>query len=432
MFDMVCLPRLYLLIFTFLLVVLFCFLIRKKLLKFFQKISILMTNLIESIIKNYRFLISFIIFLYLVSISELYVESSFIYLPNLLKYDISARTIVVLVILLFIFLIPNSLENYQKKLKIQKINRQCSWLMYFHFSLFLSPIISMVVLKTKTIIDFLDGKLIFSILGDTGWLSISVRFVWLFLGIFWYIYTKAPSVFDQVKNWRFAPFCVDTENDKFDWKESAEREATNLLAIDKYISVVLVDGKQGDGKSSYARMIVEALTEKDKLNILYTYISLTETNQEKDFSKMFLERCFATINERYPKINFSNSLPIIREGLRDNGYGIWSVFLDMLTRVNQGISKTKSIVHDPYTKSNNYVDKEVAEKFGNVQVINEDLWIILIDEIDRAPAKEIYRAIETIERYKHDGRCGLPVKIIFMLCVDRLTLYKNLKGIKYD
>lgn len=431
MFDRFCLSPKYLLI-NYVILAVILFLIKKQIVSFFIYIGTFCVRSVKIIIKNYRFLLSFFFFIAFISIIEIYVESSLLFVPKAIFPHLEATSgiiaISIVMSLFLLFIMPNIFDEYNKSLRVQKINNQHSWVQYFHFSIVSAPIVSLIVFNLKVFPDFwhLDSSLF--MLGGNSLLSIVIRFILMLIGLSWYWLIKPFNQKEQYNQWKFAPLSIDIENDRFNWKNAAEREANNLLLMDKYVSVVLIDGKQGDGKSSYARMIIEALISNKGNKILYTYISLTETNQEKDFTKMFLERCFASISDRYPKINFSNSLPMIREGLRDNGYSVWSLVVDAFTKINSGISKTLSIVHDPYSKSDEFVSKDIAEKFGNVEQINEDIWIILVDEIDRAPTGEVYRAIETIERYKHDGRCGLPVKIVFMLCVDRLTLFKNLGG----
>lgn len=430
MFDRLCLPT-WIWVSNYIVLAAIIFMSRRIMVDILVGIGRRFIIMFRTLLENYRFVFVQLFLIFFTSIFGIYLETALKLAPTswfpLSKLSISIPFTIITLISLGLFLIP-LIKKFYKILRIQKINNQHSWVQYVYFSFVAAPIFIWIIYSLRLFPDIWDGRVNYDIFLYNNILMIIIRLLWMIAGVFIYILARPISQNEQREDWKFAPFSVNSKADRFNWQSAADREAKNILNIDKYVSIILIDGKQGDGKSSYARMIVDSLIDVCKSKILYTYISLTETNQEKDFSKMFLERCFATLNERYPKINLSNALPIIREGLRDNGYGLLSPIIELLSRFNVGIFETKSLVHDPSCSPRKYVQENVAEKFGYIQGVNETLWLIQIDEIDRAPTNEIYRMIETIERYKHDGRTGLPTKIVFVLCVDRLTLLKNMEG----
>jgi len=243
-------------------------------------------------------------------------------------------------------------------------------------------------------------------------------FYFLLLGIIYYFYQHISplEVADFVQ---FAPDSVGKNDDKFYFKKSAENYTKGINSIRDYISVIAIYGGMGFGKSSFTRMIIESF---DKNKTLYTYISLTETNEAKDFSKLFAERWTETLSARYPQIVVFNYLPIIKTILRENGSGLISNILDCLGIIDFGLQKTSSKIQDKSIKEMKFVSDGIASSFGHIPELEEDRWVIVIDEIERAQLGEIYRVIEVIERFKIEGRTGLPLKITFMLCISREDL----------
>jgi len=214
----------------------------------------------------------------------------------------------------------------------------------------------------------------------------------------------------------FAAGAVGSDDDNLNFKISARNAAEGLKKINGYVNVVGIYGGLGFGKSSYARMIVENF---DPTKTLYTYISLTETNEARDFSKLFAERWLETLSERYPKLDVASSLPFMQSILRESGNGFLSDILKILSVFNWGLTKTKSIVFDQFysKKGPTFTSEAVGKIFGNIPEIKESLWIIMVDEIERAQFDEIYRLVEIVERFKNEGRSGLPVKLIFIFCI---------------
>ena len=289
----------------------------------------------------------------------------------------------------------------------QKIHNQPSWVYYFYWTmvwLFLPMVFicfhkpSLVDIKT---VSFLGYFIIFDI-----------YFILLLLGIL--VYQKIKSR-EFIHNFRFSPDSVGLGEDNFQFKSSAKNVAQGIYSLDNYVSVMSLHGEAGCGKSSYMRMIVESL---DKKKILYSYISLTETNEGKDFSKLFSERWYETLNTRYPKIHTTEYFSLLRSIFRETRNGIFFGLMDFLTKFNYGVTQTKAKTHDKYIiEKREFVTPEVASLFGNIPSFAEDLWVIVIDELERSPIIETYRVIEMIERFKLEGRTGLPIKIVFFLCL---------------
>ena len=231
---------------------------------------------------------------------------------------------------------------------------------------------------------------------------------------------------------RFAP---ETSNDdSLNFRKSTHEAATAIKDSKKYVSVVALNGGYGEGKSSYARMIIEAVGAKTSL---YSYISLTETNATNDFSKLFAERWFETLNERYPTINIAPHVASLEAILREstNHSALVSAISQILVKLNFGLSKTVAKCWDLNALKKEegkkiFVPNSTAARFNHIPEIKENVWIINIDEIERAQLDEIYRVIEVIERFKHEGRFGLPVKLVFLLCVSGSNLQKRLEDLK--
>jgi hypothetical protein len=224
---------------------------------------------------------------------------------------------------------------------------------------------------------------------------------------------------------RFAAGSVGKDNDGLGFKSSAANVTGGLINLKDYINVVGLYGGFGFGKSSYARMILEGF---DTNKTLYTYISLTETNEAKDFSKLFAERWMETLTERYPKIDITSCLPFMDSILRESGNGLISELLKVISALNLGLAKTKALFFDHfYSKEKpKFTTGPVAKLFGNITQVKESLWVIMVDEIERAQFDEIYRLVEIVERFKNEGRSGLPIRILFLFCISEPDLKEYL------
>lgn len=309
-------------------------------------------------------------------------------------------------IFLFVFLIKTSLQ-----LNKQDLRKKQSWVFYFYWGIintFLLFSFYCFTLNTKHWWAFLLTSTIIILCKWTNE----------------YIGEKIDLSFKD-----FASGAVGIDNDKLDFKNSAKNTAEGLIHLQNYVNVVGVYGGLGFGKSSYARMIIENLNKEE---VLYTYISLTETNEAKDFSKLFAERWLETLSARYPKIDITSYLPFMDSILRESGSGVLSDLLKIVSAFNSGLIKTKSKFFDNFYAKERpfYVSNRVAKLFGNITEIDEDVWVIMVDEIERAQFDEIYRLVEIIERFKNEGRSGLPTKLLFLFCIsepelsDYLDMYK--------
>lgn len=226
----------------------------------------------------------------------------------------------------------------------------------------------------------------------------------------------------------FASGSVGITGDKLGFSVSAKNTADGLLKLEGYVNVVGLYGRFGFGKSSYARMVIENL---DSNKVLYTYISLTETNEAKDFSKLFAERWLETLSARYPKIDITSYLPYMDSILRESGNGIVSDFLKLLSSINRGLVQTRAKFFDASCSYKpKYTTDKVARLFGNISDIEEGVWVVMIDELERAQFDEIYRVVEIIERFKNEGRSGLPVKLLFLFCISEPEMKEYLN--KYE
>ena len=261
-------------------------------------------------------------------------------------------------------------------------------------------------------------------------LLLSIIFLLIPFTIFQKFYTEPLDV-ETLKR-RFAPEA--SNNDNLNFKKSAHEAATAIKNSEKYVSVVALNGGYGEGKSSYARMIIEEVGAKESL---YSYISLTETNATNDFSKLFAERWFEALNERYPSINIAPHVASLEAILREstNHSALVSVISQILVKLNFGLSKTVAKCWDVNATNKEqekefFVPNNTAAMFNHIPKIKEEFWIINIDEIERAQLDEIYRVIEVIERFKHEGRFGLPVKLVFLLCVSGSNLQERLIEMK--
>lgn len=289
------------------------------------------------------------------------------------------------------------------QLKRQGIHNQPSWVFYFYWGIVNGLIVwSVVDLATHSVELWLSGY---------RWVGLSLALAVIILK--WlndYLYKFPDLVF---KN--FAAGAVGAKDDKLGFELSAKNAANGLKNLNNYVNVVGIYGGLGFGKSSYARMIVENF---DSAKTLYTYISLTETNEAKDFSRLFAERWLETLSERYPKLDVASYLPFMQSILRESGNGFLSDLLRILSIFNWGLIKTKAVVYDQfYGGKKAFTSKTVGKIFGNIPEIEEALWIIMVDEIERAQFDEIYRLVEIVERFKNEGRSGLPVKLIFIFCI---------------
>ncbi len=226
----------------------------------------------------------------------------------------------------------------------------------------------------------------------------------------------------------FAAETVGRGDDLLNYSESAKNHAFGIKDEKANVSVYGLYGSMGWGKSSYARMISEWLLDDDVLgvdSVLYTYISLTESNEAKDFSRLFAERCEKTITERYVKLCPHNLMMSMRSILRDDDGGLFKSFMSSYSSLNCALFYQTPWPNLNKSKTESIISRDMANFVGHVPAIIEKLWLIVIDEVERAPLDEIFRLVEILERFKFQGRTGVHVKIVFLLCVayDELKEY---------
>ena len=224
-----------------------------------------------------------------------------------------------------------------------------------------------------------------------------------------------------------------TNKDELDFKDSSKNLGGSLLKLSQHVNVVVVDGGIGDGKSSYVRMMIEQIPPKE---ILYTYISLTETNEANDFGKLFANRWLETLNSRYPVMAWLRKIEgnLLQSIFQWKDERFWIRLFRLILAWNMPLFSTKATIWDKELVVTNddkqkysVVSKDVAKHFLCIPEIKEKAWILVIDELERSPLDEVFRLVEVIERFKLQGRSGLPVKLIFMLCVSMEDLRGHLE-----
>jgi len=343
--------------------------------------------------------------------------------------------------------LPFSLRNV---FRVQKFHGRFSWIVYVPALLLLDAVIigCYLVYQNSPIPHigsmFSQSKLlmvwVWNVLPLWWWLGLVVPLMIWILG---YILISKLSNKDLKNQWRFAPDTVGEDKDGLDFKTAAKNFACSIEQINSLrdnnppadmsvemkfaepVSVFALMGDLGWGKSSFARMIIEALKSEETL---YSYLSLTETNEAQDLGNLFAERWAETLNARYPKLNILPHIPFMEAVLRDVGFK----WLSFLLRCDKGLLMTSAQCHDLHLGYDvDVVSPNVARLFGNIDAITEKRWVFVFDEIERAEFDEIYRMIEIVERFKYVGRTGLPVPIVFILCFaegrlkERLALHRN-------
>jgi hypothetical protein len=231
---------------------------------------------------------------------------------------------------------------------------------------------------------------------------------------------------------RFAYGAIGKAHDELEYKTVAEVEAKRLLediadergSYQNTDSVVVkvLSGEQGWGKSSFQRMIVESVPQE---LALYSYISLTEVNDEQDFGKLFSERWKDTLSERYPILTDHAFSPALKDIVRPQN-GMLSAVLEFVPSIIESIvfwyEKLVLKIFPESAQKVIFADRDIARVFFFLSEVKERVWVVVIDEIERSPLPEVYRVIEIIERFKALGRNGLPMQIIFLCIVDEKVL----------
>ena len=304
----------------------------------------------------------------------------------------------------------------------QKIHNQPSWVYYLFWGILL--------VLTLLLYPMLQSFFYFPTLWENRGMSLVICLFVVLSGNVYYRKIK-PEEFNC--NFRFSPNSIGLEQDSLQYKISAKNVSQGMYLLSDYVNVIALHGAAGYGKSSYARMIIESL---EKNRILYSYISLTETNEAKAFSKLFSERWNETLSAKYPKLLVAEYFPLRRLIFRESGQNALFEIMNYLLTFNFGLIKTKMKTYDKYiSHKDNFVTGRIANLFGNVVEFNEDFWVVIIDEIERSPVVETYRVIEMIERFRAEGRNGLPIKMVFLICIgndfDGLMKIEENKELRY-
>ncbi|MCP5467849.1 MAG: hypothetical protein H7A32_01095 [Deltaproteobacteria bacterium] len=370
-------------------------------------------------------------FLFIVYLIEKFSEKIAVFINFLESSPYLAIAFTVFIFAGSIFL----LRKLYQKMKLQNIRNQPSYVFFMHRSLlFLFPLLACGYhnpeRNTETFVIFAILTVVY------------VFFSFVFKLVF---ITKAEhgSLFSK-NNYRFASGAQGIAGDALGFYKSAQSFAEAMLesSIEKkndYLAVKALYGGLGIEKSSFARMIVESVQKKiGPEQFLYTYISLTETNEAQDFSRLFSERWMETLAERYPIINIQKYSPVLKEIFHETKSNIVSAFVSLLSKYSFTHRKTRAQVWDEYlsqvgepgAKNPRYVSEKVASMFAFIPEIHEKLWLIVIDEIERGQIDEIHRVVEAIERFKNEGRTGLPVRIVFLLCISHDDLKELLAHYK--
>jgi len=222
---------------------------------------------------------------------------------------------------------------------------------------------------------------------------------------------------------RFAP--GTTNDDEFGYSDAAVKDMDRIVSSDEHMLIANINGRLGEGKSSYLRMMIES---RNQSELLYTFISLTETNETKSFSKLFAERWSDTITSRYPSIVSTAKHSVIDNILREAVSGLMKAAYVLMSIGRWPLMRTKVTAHGDNYGDEKFTNDTVASLFAYVPHFKERYWVIVIDEIERARFDEIYRVVETVERFRIESQWGLPLKLIFILCTDRIKFRERVKS----
>jgi len=326
-------------------------------------------------------------------------------LPDRQLWAVVVTLFAALLVLAFVLKLP-------EQMRAQYLGNRPSWVAYLAFGIVFSPYCALFffwLAGNKTV--------------DWGLVYCSELSLCFAVSI-WFL-TKFAVHWIPYEGKRFAFGSIDGSGDNLNFNPSAKSCAQMLSGQKRCVSVYGLDGGLGFGKSSFTRMIVENL---DDQKILYTYISLTETNEAKDFSRLFSERWTETLKGRYPKIDAVAATTMLQSILRESGNGLLSGFLGLVARCNRGLLTTtaKYADRDAIGGGGLKATENTARIFGNVPDFNENLWVVVVDEVERATFDEVYRLIEIVERFRSECRSGAPLRIAFILCVARDELKKIL------
>lgn len=215
---------------------------------------------------------------------------------------------------------------------------------------------------------------------------------------------------------RFAPGAAGIDGDGLRFTHAAKAFFEGIQTKAEGVSVVTIVGDSGTGKSSFVRMGIESLGKTNADQFLYTYISLSETNESEDFGRLFEHRWRETLAERYPMpIPSSRATALLEEITRAPNVPWW-----LQPILNALPSLVEFLIPEPLRAA-------YPREFGYLK-IQEKNWFVVIDEIERAPIDEVLRVTEVLERFKHLESRGnsIPVPITFVIPYCRSTLFERL------
>lgn len=287
-----------------------------------------------------------------------------------------------------------------------------SYLYYFYWSFLTSLPLSIVALTVWSPNPILSIQIMVCI-----WIPVV-----FFPIIINYLFNQNSPEYFEAK--RFSPTAVGLQDDKYEFSGAAEVLANQIQNFDQAVSVIKIRGAVGEGKSSFLKIMLSKMCIQETL---YTYLSLTETNESEDFGKLFAQRWYETLSDRYlffPKKLIGVGTAGLRDIFRNADKGLLSTILNFVEVINFPILKTvnKAGAIDFYAPS------DTAELFNYIPTFQEKVWVVVIDEIERSSYKEILRLIEVIERFKYAAQRGLPIKLVFILPVDDVSLAKRIKN----
>lgn len=348
----------------------------------------------------------------------------------ILSFTKESYVYLILLISLLFFVYYFLKKDIERIIIRQNKCEQATWFYYLVYSILLAPLVSVVFALFDA--EFVKKSFVFK----HGHLHIyndySLQFLFIIFNIavflIFYFYIKKIENIKIINNDdnsdNFANGAVGLKNDKFNFAQSIPGVVEGIKILNEEVNIVSVDGEYGSGKSSFVRMIVEEMRKDSKNKILYTYLSLTETNETDDFSKLFIERWYETLKKEYPIINTAKMSNSLKGILRESNNNFLSALSSIISSFSFCISRSLN------RNTKNELSKDLSMMFGCIEQFKEKSWVFVIDEIDRAKLTEIYRVIEVLERFKLKSSEGFPIKIIFILCFSERELSKYFEQFK--
>jgi guanylate kinase len=332
-----------------------------------------------------------------------YFSYNFLQLESIPYLLIGAAGVLLTILLVLVF-------RPQIILQTQVKHQSASWYWYIHTMIVYFPILFLTINFGTNIINILkEPTFLFFLLP-----SVTYSFIYIFV----------PE--RKETPLKFSYDAIGQDEDMLGFTKYIDGFIESMNKVSEPINVITLFGDLGSGKSSFIKMVFEKMFRRD---FLYTYISLTETSEKKDFNKLFSERWRETISERYPILNISSATTYLKPIVRETDYPFLEPIINFFTSILQlPISKSFPTVKKGTVNSKQELSKEVSKLFHFVPAFGEKRWFIIVDEIERAHLAEIYHSIEVIERFKSAGSNGLPIQLIFIFCVSEAETKKLLEN----